>query len=108
MKITNFAPYSIAVKLKSLGFNEPCIAGWNGNTQLVDSNLFKINSDAPDKHPSAPLYTEVIDWLFKVSDGSIIVIYDPSYSEEHRAKHIEDAVDTAIKHKALGCLNLNQ
>ena len=49
-----FVPYELAVKLKELGFDEPCIAT-HGYLELY------INTD--DGHLKAPLYQQVFRWF---------------------------------------------
>ena len=49
-----FVPYELAVKLKALGFDEPCIAT-HGYLELY------INTD--DGHLKAPLYRQAFRWF---------------------------------------------
>jgi hypothetical protein len=51
-----FVPYELAVKLKALGFDEPCIAT-HGYLELY------INTD--DGHLKAPLFQQVFRWFRK-------------------------------------------
>ena len=68
-----FVTYEIALKLKELGFNEPCILVYSDKKQLhtimySESHLllpFVLNSKLPDKIISAPLWQQVIDWFLK-------------------------------------------
>lgn len=73
-----FVTYDIAFELKKLGFNEPCLAYWNGAKEPYrlggDSTLpiskittYKNTNDEGVKwgiQVSAPLYQQVIDWFF--------------------------------------------
>jgi len=50
--------YELAVKLKALGFDEPCFATWSGET--LDMSL-QIPSD--DYFTKAPLYQQAFRWF---------------------------------------------
>jgi hypothetical protein len=72
-----FVPYELAVKLKALGFDEPCF-GWFRST-LIPSNFTEyfletefgmnespsdwVNSNFLDKACSAPLYQQAFRWF---------------------------------------------
>lgn len=70
-----FVTYEIALILKELGFDEPCIGVW----RLIDSeSVFNITSDARysvsqaktsyihgESAILAPLWQQAIDWIFK-------------------------------------------
>ena len=68
-----FVTYEIALKLKELGFDEPCLATYSYNTQLYDKGKFRIEITPqpfyyPDVNPLprfilAPLWQQVIDWF---------------------------------------------
>ena len=59
-----FVPYELALKLKQLGFDEPCIAT-HGYLELY------INTD--DGHIKAPLYQQAFRW-FREKHGLIYSI----------------------------------
>lgn len=70
-----FISFEIAVKLKELGFNEPCLASWCYKTRkmiptlygcgalLFDVDGLPDNENYSDIICVAPLYQQVIDWL---------------------------------------------
>lgn len=67
-----FVTYEIALKLKELGFNEPCFMIFNENETLeecVNVNTYKLhlkdynNFIGLSNVISAPLYQQAIDWL---------------------------------------------
>lgn len=74
-KITNlFVTYELALKLKEKEFDEPCFAYYQDTYGLhlqyikhEDKNPL-INNANTDAIISAPLYQQVIDWLFKKLD----------------------------------------
>jgi hypothetical protein len=52
-----FVPYQIALDMKELGFNEPCLKNYNGNATLLDlseSIIYKTK---------APLYQQCWRWF---------------------------------------------
>ena len=53
-----FVNYNQALKLKALGFNEPCFATWSGET--LDMSL-QIPSD--DYFTKAPTYSQAFRWF---------------------------------------------
>jgi hypothetical protein len=70
MKIENeFIPYTEALKLKELGFNEKCIGIYYNNgkkfliseTLITNSELDSYNS--PDSEMSTPLYQQAFRWF---------------------------------------------
>lgn len=50
---TEFVPYELSLRLKALGFNEPCFATWSGET--LDMSL-QIPSD--DYFTKAPTFSQ--------------------------------------------------
>lgn len=71
-----FVPYEIALKLKELGFDEPCLYTviledgvrpvYNGHQmEWIDWNNFipTTNTSVGKCYTSAPLYQQVIDWF---------------------------------------------
>jgi len=77
-----FVTYEIAKQLKEKGFNEPCLAVYDitqGNEQTAKLHKHPadcINGDSI--HPAAitaPLYQQVIDWLFE--KHRICIMYSP-------------------------------
>lgn len=61
-----FVPYKQALKLKKLGFNEPCF----GKYDINGSFYFSVNYHNTDIQSycincSAPLYQQAFKWLFK-------------------------------------------
>jgi len=67
----NFVPYELAVKLKELGFDEPCLACYldsvfviklqsqNSEFEYFNNTTFSFN----EKSFSAPLWQQAFDWF---------------------------------------------
>ena len=75
-----FVPYSIALALKELGFNEECF-GWYylNNPDYIEYERCKLK-DCTDIHIPAPLWQQVLDWL-RTEHGINILI--PPCNENH-------------------------
>ena len=71
-----FVNYNLALKLKELGFDEPCFAFYQKEftidipTMVDDDNEYRLsgfrtckNSEIPAHYTSAPLYQQVVEWL---------------------------------------------
>ena len=80
---SQFVPYEIALKLKQNGFDEPCFGTYNSfgvftrsNSEYpLDKNSVQLYDDlwleaikpfghTPDMLCTAPLWQQVVDWLF--------------------------------------------
>ena len=82
-----FATYKISSAIRELGFDEECIAWYNSSSEdslsmcdvfglLVDkcSEDFIKNSDG--EYVTAPLWSQVIDWLLLFNKGSLCIVID--------------------------------
>jgi len=59
-----FIPYEQALELKELGFNEPCLAFYNG--KFLESTDYDFDNDTPKDIGLcivAPLYQQVFRWF---------------------------------------------
>lgn len=79
-----FVPCEIALQLRELGFDEPCLAWYNCNEsnkftwcESKNSNSFTNKS----KHATAPLYDQVIDWFIKTHKINIV---SPRYTRSNK------------------------
>ena len=66
-----FVSYEVALKLKAKGFDEDCICGFNSSKRLVSKISHSAGQDCKcewndqyDTELRAPLYQQVIDWLW--------------------------------------------
>ena len=80
-----FATYEIALKLKELGFDEPCIAYYtsdkyhdlcHGCENMIDGNFVIVDT----RYLKAPLWQQIEDWLRENHDKHIRIQegYTPS------------------------------
>jgi hypothetical protein len=71
-----FVPYELAVKLKELGFDEPCFAFYQIEyaevipTMVDDNEQYKLtgfrtckNSEIPEHYTSAPTFSQAFRWF---------------------------------------------
>ena len=71
-----FVPYELAVKLKALGFDEPCFAFYQIEyaevipTMVDDNEQYKLtgfrtckNSEIPEHYTSAPTFQQAFRWF---------------------------------------------
>jgi hypothetical protein len=58
-----FIPYKLALKLKELGFEEPCFGYWKMSDWLIEEKTRTDGYTHADQLCSAPLYQQVVEWL---------------------------------------------
>lgn len=61
-----FVPYEIAVQLKKIGFDEPCIAGYylcQGVHPILDQMILNITGSNGNYDISTPTYEQVLKWF---------------------------------------------
>jgi len=79
-----FVSYEMAVKLQSLGFNEPCICGYDTQKHLrgklahSQDQGTKIDWDKHDTHIPAPLWQQVTAWLRDEHELNVFVGFRPN------------------------------
>jgi hypothetical protein len=81
-----FIPYEIALALKELGFDEPCLMYWNdfGKTSI---NRFQLHNEIDEwcqDYIEAPLYQQAFRWLL------ILVNKDEYFSNKWTISYNED------------------
>ena len=58
-----FVTYPIALMLKELGYDEECLASFEGNTFGLVANYTKCKNSLEATEVTAPLWQDAIDWL---------------------------------------------
>lgn len=60
-----FIPYSQALALKELGFDEPCFGYYTGDIKhlVIRANMGRRNEDLNDVVCTAPLYQQAFRWF---------------------------------------------
>jgi hypothetical protein len=76
-----FVPYELSVKLKALGFNEPCFNLYHKDThQLMYKSIdglvmIKIDNHNKTNHCSAPTFSQALRW-FRENHRLSVLIHD--------------------------------
>ena len=97
-----FTTYNQALTLKELGFNEPCLAFWDGKN--TDAFYFNNIRDASgdyvpfQKHDKlkwfgAPLYQQAINFLYICSNKQIDIELKGSDTYEERVRKINQGCE---------------
>ncbi|GIJ96584.1 hypothetical protein CAPN001_11530 [Capnocytophaga stomatis] len=61
-----FVPYEITLKLKEIGFDEPCVAGYclcQGVHPMIDQMILNVEGNNGNYDISAPTYEQVKKWF---------------------------------------------
>ena len=61
--INEFVIYEQALKLKQLGFDEPCLAYWDDNKVFELNSEFLKGSEMDDTWLTAPTWHSAFDWF---------------------------------------------
>ena len=82
-----FIPYELALKLKQLGFDEPCLKAYDKNSMLYHSHktdkLFTVLNSNLSTQCSAPLYQQAFRWFREKYDLHYQLIPFFSDKESH-------------------------
>jgi hypothetical protein len=57
----DFVPYELALELKQLGFDEPCLGYYIANTLFISNDIVHNSTDIPVI--KAPLYSQAFRWF---------------------------------------------
>ena len=97
-----YVPYDLGLALKEKGFKGICIyhykvglADPKSHTNIPTFEIkapFGANHNQAPTRVSAPLWSEVCDWIYEASDKAIIVNYNPSFSLEFMTDEILNAI----------------
>lgn len=83
----HFVPYDIAFKLQTLGFDELCLASFNGSKLLkhnISSAMMNndyLERDIYDSRIPAPLWQQAFDWLESTHGISCEVVKQAPYKQ---------------------------
>lgn len=82
-----FVTYEISVKLKELGFNEPCFAYYINKAELLlatyskESNEYPSNSDLIMDWVSTPTHQQAVDFIREKLDIQINITWNKFYEK---------------------------
>jgi hypothetical protein len=111
-----FVSYDLSVKLKELGFNEPCLAYWdNHKLFIIDRNSERIqkNSNYKDIFEgiiSAPLFQQAFRWFREIKEVEYQITYAGAkgrynaFVEDYFYDNNGDLKEFTYKEAELACL----
>lgn len=79
-----FVPYELAVRLQTLGFDQPCICGYDKEGRLRgklahgSNGEAKIGWDIYDDHIPTPLWQQVTQWLRDKHKLNVFIGFRPN------------------------------
>ena len=86
-----FVPYELAVKLKELGFNEPCFGfyledcTWTPASYSKKGTVYPSNSDLLPEWSAAPLYQQAFRWFReKHNINHSIIFHETTFSNDYQ------------------------
>ena len=88
-----FVPYQIALDMKSIGFDEPCLSGYSKSTEKLEfysGPLITKDSFTVD----APLYQQCWRWLYQKLDIEKDVMPLDTESQQLLLKELIDKVSS--------------
>ncbi len=93
-----FVTYELALLAREKGFKGECLTFYDKETHRIhpvqqSPHKGYINSASGEEVLIAPLYQQLIDWLYNVSEGDIVVFYDPTDLLENRIKEFTKALN---------------
>ena len=88
MSIEDFVTYEQALKLKELGFNEPCYNFWSlepdGKPFIITSTLGDVrSSDLKGRDVTAPFLWQAQKWLREVKNRIVLPTCNLDYENGH-------------------------
>ena len=83
-----FLPYELALEIKTLGFDKPCLFDYNrwNTVRLNDSYFNYVNYNAGEFMVSAPLFQQVFKWFRDKYDLHSLI---ESYNQDENGNDIE-------------------
>ena len=97
-----YVPYELALKLKEAGYDHIAMYHYKVHSEHPEqhtniptyevANMFGANHNLMPTRVSAPLWSEVCDWIYKTK--GVIVFYSPAYNLETQVNEIETALRT--------------
>ena len=91
-----FVPYSLALELKELGFNEICLTYYNFDGKIERSDDWAFGVDMEHKRDRnqclAPLWQQAFDWLFNTFSYICTITNNMTYEQK------ENILNEAIRY----------
>jgi hypothetical protein len=92
-----FVTYDLALRMKQLGFDEPCLKAYDKNGILYHSHktdkLFTVLNSNLSTQCSAPLFQQAINFLYICSNKKIDIELKASDTYEKRVRKIKQGCE---------------
>jgi hypothetical protein len=94
-----FVPYDRALKMKELGFDEPCLASWSYTYELQKYVELKLGYivDGPRNYTNAPTFSQCFRW-FREKYG---LWFRPDYYDEMKEYNFQGNIHELGKYSAI-------
>ena len=98
-----FLSYELALEVKTLGFDEPCLFDYNRwNTERLNSSYYNyVNYNAGETMVSAPLFQQVFKWFRDKYD----LWFRPDYYDEMREYDYQGSIHQLGRYSSLASLD---
>ena len=83
----DFVPYELALELKQLGFDEPCLGYYIANTLFISNDIVYNSTDIPVI--KAPLYSQAFRWFrekYKLKCCIIPLVCEQGFSDLYESR----------------------
>ncbi len=98
-----FVTYEIAKKLKELGFDEPCLAWYCNNMNILYANLYNGNPIEGNNPPMpkqidyyAPLWQQVYEWIYE--KHNLVFNFQYKHKGGYDLEKMEKEILSALKY----------
>jgi len=102
-----FVPYTEALELKQLGFDEPCFGYYHEDKSLTYTNMVSQNTNSfwkiNNKIVSAPLYQQAFRWFREKYDLNYVIIKAESWFYTINGCNTQEGFNT-YKEAEIACL----
>ena len=79
-----FIPYELAVKMKALGFDEPCFSFYMGGFKDLGKIKYVNPSNVAETNVLAPTFSQAFRWFREKHDyAGFIQLVDPEYGGDY-------------------------
>jgi hypothetical protein len=104
-----FVPYELALRMKQLGFDEPCLASWNLFTNELNYNGFPSTFQSEDV-VQLPTYSQAFRWFREIKEVEYQITYAGAkgrynaFVEDYFYDNNGDLKEFTYKEAELACL----
>jgi hypothetical protein len=88
-----FIPYTIAVRLKALGFDEPCFSFYMGGFEELGRIKYVNPNNVDGTNVLAPTFSQAINFLYICSNKQIDIELKASDTYEERLRKIDQGCE---------------